>query len=212
VPRLSEILVDVVDSGAGVTFMHPLAQDVAEAFWMKQKADVGSGQTTLFVAEENGVIAGTVMLQKVWPPNHPHRCEVAKLLVHRDFRRQGLATLLMQALEAKARALGFTLITFDTVAKVQPKLFTGSWASPAPATFRITLMQGASWMVLPCFTSSCNHSAISLRRVRISSFIAKTASDAVVSQTAGTKPWAKAANPARNSRPENLSANFMCSK
>jgi len=123
VPRLAEILVDAVDSGAGVTFMHPLAQDVAEAFWTKQKADVGSGQTTLFVAGENGVIAGTVMLQKAWPPNQPHRCEVAKLLVHRDFRRQGLATLLMQALEAKARALGFTLITFDTVAKSPAEAF-----------------------------------------------------------------------------------------
>ena len=123
VPRLAEILVDAVDSGAGVTFMHPLAQDVAEAYWMKQKADVASGQTTLFVADENGVIAGTVMLQKVWPPNQPHRCEVAKLLVHRDFRRRGLATLLMQALEAKARASGFTLITFDTVAKSPAETF-----------------------------------------------------------------------------------------
>ncbi len=58
VPRLAGILVDAVDSGAGVTFMHPLAQDVAEAYWMKQKADVASGQTTLFVADENGVIGG----------------------------------------------------------------------------------------------------------------------------------------------------------
>jgi GNAT superfamily N-acetyltransferase len=123
VPRLAGILVDAVDSGAGVTFMHPLARDVAEAYWMKQKADVASGQTTLFVADENGVIAGTVMLQKVWPPNQPHRCEVAKLLVHRDFRRRGLATLLMQALEAKARTSGFTLITFDTVAKSPAETF-----------------------------------------------------------------------------------------
>ena len=45
VPRLAEMLVDAVDSGAGVTFMHPLPQDVAEAYWMKQKADVASGQT-----------------------------------------------------------------------------------------------------------------------------------------------------------------------
>jgi GNAT superfamily N-acetyltransferase len=123
VPRLAAILVDAVDSGAGVTFMHPLAQDVAEAFWMKQKADLASGQITIFIAEEDGVIAGTVMLQKVWPPNQPHRCEVAKLLVHRDFRRKGLATLLMQALEAKAQALGFTLITFDTVAQSPAEAF-----------------------------------------------------------------------------------------
>jgi GNAT superfamily N-acetyltransferase len=123
VPRLAEILVDAVDSGAGVTFMHPLAQDVAEAFWLKQKADMAAGQTTIFIAEQDGVIAGTVMLQKVWPPNQPHRCEVAKLLVHRDFRRRGLATLLMQALEAKARALDFTLITFDTVAQSPAEAF-----------------------------------------------------------------------------------------
>jgi GNAT superfamily N-acetyltransferase len=123
VPRLAEILVDAVDSGAGVTFMHPLPQDVAEAYWMKQKADVASGQTTIFVAEENGMIGGTVMLQKVWPPNQPHRCEVAKLLVHRDFRRRGLATLLMQALESKAKASGFRLITFDTVAKSPAETF-----------------------------------------------------------------------------------------
>ncbi|HQX84317.1 MAG TPA: GNAT family N-acetyltransferase, partial [Aestuariivirga sp.] len=75
VPRLAEILVDAVDSGAGVTFMHPLPQDVAEAYWMKQKADVASGQTMVFVADETGVIGGTVILQKVWPPNQPHRCE-----------------------------------------------------------------------------------------------------------------------------------------
>jgi len=123
VPRLAGILVDAVDSGAGVTFMHPLAQDVAEAFWLKQKADVAAGQITIFIAEQDGVIAGTVMLQKVWPPNQPHRCEVAKLLVHRDFRRQGLATLLMQALEAKARVSGFKLITFDTVAQSPAEAF-----------------------------------------------------------------------------------------
>ena len=123
VPRLAEILIDAVDAGAGVSFMHPLAKDVAEAFWMKQAPDVGADRTTLFVAEENGVIAGTVMLQKAWPPNQPHRCDVAKLLVHRDFRRRGLGTLLMQALEDKARALGLTLITFDTVAQSPAEAF-----------------------------------------------------------------------------------------
>ena len=123
VPRLADILIDAVDSGAGVSFMHPLAKDVAQAFWAKQKTDVGSGQTTLFVAEENGAIAGTVMLQKAWPPNQPHRCDVAKLLVHQDFRRRGLGTLLMQALEDKARALGLTLITFDTVAQSPAEAF-----------------------------------------------------------------------------------------
>jgi GNAT superfamily N-acetyltransferase len=116
VPRLAEILVDAVDAGAGVTFMWPLAQDVAENYWHSQFSGIETGQTVQFVAEENGVIAGTVMLQRAWAPNQPHRCDVAKLLVHRDFRRRGLGTRLMEALERKARALGLTLITFDAVA------------------------------------------------------------------------------------------------
>jgi GNAT superfamily N-acetyltransferase len=123
VPRLADILIDAVASGAGVSFMHPLAKVEAEAFWKKQAADMRAGQTTVFVAEENGVIAGTVMLVKAWPPNQPHRCDVAKLLVHRDFRRRGLGSLLMKALEGKARALGLTLITFDTVAKSPAEAF-----------------------------------------------------------------------------------------
>lgn len=116
VPGLAEILIDAVDSGAGVTFLWPLAKDVAEAFWRKTAGSVKDGGTTQFVAEEDGMIAGTVLLQRVWAPNQPHRCEVAKLMVHRDFRRKGVATLLMQALEKKAREMGFTLISFDTVA------------------------------------------------------------------------------------------------
>ena len=35
-----------------------------------------------------------------WPPNQPHRAEVAKLLVHPDARRRGIARALMVALEA----------------------------------------------------------------------------------------------------------------
>ena len=53
VPRLAEILVDAVDSGAGVTFMHPLPQDVAEAYWMKQKADVVEEVVVQVVAGRN---------------------------------------------------------------------------------------------------------------------------------------------------------------
>ena len=115
IPRLAEILVDAVDTGAGVTFMWPLATDVAENYWRDQLPGIAAGKTVQFVAEENGVIAGTVMLLRAWAPNQPHRCDVAKLLVHRDFRRRGLGSRLMEALERKARALGLTLITFDTV-------------------------------------------------------------------------------------------------
>jgi GNAT superfamily N-acetyltransferase len=115
VARLGEILIDAVASGAGVSFMAPLSNEVAEDYWRKQLPDIAAGTTVQFVAEENNVIAGTVLLIKAWAPNQPHRCDVAKLLVHRDFRRKGVGTLLMQALEQKARDLNYSLVTFDAV-------------------------------------------------------------------------------------------------
>jgi len=117
IPRLSEILMDAVAHGAGVSFMHPLSTADAENYWRGQMAAVASGITFMFVCLDRlGKIAGTVMLQKSWAPNQPHRADVAKLLVHSDFHRQGVATSLILALEKHASEIGIKLITFDAVA------------------------------------------------------------------------------------------------
>ena len=116
ISRFAEILIDAVDSGAGVSFMKPLNKTEAENFWRSQISAIAEGKTFPVVAEHRGQIAGLVLLIKAWAPNQPHRADVAKLLVHRDFRRQGHATALMKALEEKACALGLTMITFDAVA------------------------------------------------------------------------------------------------
>ena len=92
IPRLAEILIDAVDSGAGVSFMKPLSLEVAQNFWMGHISDVAAQKTFPIVAEQDGVIAGIVFLMLAWAPNQPHRCDIAKLLVHRDFRRHGFAT------------------------------------------------------------------------------------------------------------------------
>jgi ribosomal protein S18 acetylase RimI-like enzyme len=115
IPRLSDILIDVVEAGAGVSFMAPLSRDIADAFWRKQVSDISTGATHHFAAFVDSTMAGTVMLQKAWAPNQPHRAEVSKLLVHNDFRQQGCATKLMKALEEKAREMKLSLITFDAV-------------------------------------------------------------------------------------------------
>jgi acetyltransferase len=118
IPRLAEILVDAVAAGAGVSFMHPLSKADAENYWQNQIADVAADKTFIFVCEEEkfSKIAGTVMLQKAWAPNQPHRADVGKLLVHRDSQRQGVASALMHALEKHAIEIGLKLITFDAVA------------------------------------------------------------------------------------------------
>ena len=48
------------------------------------------------------------------PPNQPHRADVAKLLVHPDARRNGMARALMEALETEARTLNKRLLVLDT--------------------------------------------------------------------------------------------------
>ena len=47
-------------------------------------------------------------------PTSSPRAEVAKLLVHTEYRRRGVATALMAALEQEARAAGRTLLVLDT--------------------------------------------------------------------------------------------------
>lgn len=122
-PQLTILLIDAVGSNAGVSFMHPLTPDIATAFWRKQVADVSTGVTHHFVAEDNGTIVGTVLLQKAWAPNQPHRAEISKMLVHSTRRRQGIGRQLLEEVEKKARQLGFTLITFDSVAHGRSEYF-----------------------------------------------------------------------------------------
>lgn len=114
--ELANLLIDAVESNAGVSFMHPLSPDIAMAFWRKQVGDVSTGTAHHFVAQNEGRIVGTVLLLRAWAPNQPHRGEISKMIVLREFRRQGIGQQLLAAVEAKARALGMTLITFDSVA------------------------------------------------------------------------------------------------
>jgi GNAT superfamily N-acetyltransferase len=118
IPRLAEILIDAVAAGAGVSFLHPLSKVDAEAYWQNQIADVEAGKTFILVCEEEkaSTFAGTVMLQKAWAQNQPHRADVVKLLVHSNAQRKGVASALMLAAERKAVELGLKLITFDAVA------------------------------------------------------------------------------------------------
>ncbi len=112
--RLAEILCACVDAGASVSYLPPLASDIARGFWKRMAADVAGGSRILLAAWDGGVMAGTVMLEFASSPNQPHRTEVQKLLVHPDARRRGLARALMARAEQEARRAGKTLLTLDT--------------------------------------------------------------------------------------------------
>jgi GNAT superfamily N-acetyltransferase len=114
--RLAEILRACVDSGASVSYLPPLALDVARGFWKRAAADVAAGTRILLAAWEDGALAGTVMLELASQPNQPHRAEVQKLLVHPMARRRGLARALMLRVEQEAHRVGRSLLTLDTEA------------------------------------------------------------------------------------------------
>ena len=115
-PHLTEILMDCVEGGASVSFMQPLAQAKADAFWRGVLESAALGERIVLVARDReGRISGTVQVVLSLPENQPHRGDVAKLLVHRRARRQGLANLLMAAAENAARDAGRTLLVLDTV-------------------------------------------------------------------------------------------------
>jgi GNAT superfamily N-acetyltransferase len=107
---LTEVLVSCVAQGASLGFHAPLAADAARDWW----AGVHQDGVILLVAEQEGRIVGTVQLQPAESENGAHRGEVAKLLVHPEWRRQGIARALMMALEEEARATGKTLLVLDT--------------------------------------------------------------------------------------------------
>jgi len=111
---LADVLIDCVEGGASVSFMHPLPRDRAVAFWRRVAHGVAVGERALLVAEDARGLCGTVQLVLDQPENQPHRAELSKMLVHRRARRQGLGAALMRAAEATARECGKTLLVLDT--------------------------------------------------------------------------------------------------
>lgn len=112
---LADLLIDSVEGDASVSFMHPLTRDRAVAFWRRVANGVAAGERALLVAEDAQGLCGTVQLVLDQPENQPHRADLAKMLVHRRARRQGLGAALIRAAESMARDSGKTLLVLDAV-------------------------------------------------------------------------------------------------
>ncbi|MFC5662170.1 GNAT family N-acetyltransferase [Kitasatospora misakiensis] len=129
--RLGELLADTVDGGSSVGFLAPLDRGAAADWWRALAPDVAAGRLLLWVAyagegaepgagTEPGItaggvrIAGTVQLRPATTANGRHRADVAKLMVHRADRGNGLAGRLLAALESAAVGRGIRTLVLDT--------------------------------------------------------------------------------------------------
>ncbi|MFC3226465.1 GNAT family N-acetyltransferase [Marinibaculum pumilum] len=114
-PAFGALLHACVHAGASIGFILPFAPAEAEAFWRDRVLPpLTAGHRVLLAARAAGRLVGTVQLGTDTMPNQPHRADVAKLMVHPDWRRRGIARALMVALEAEAQARRRTLLTLDT--------------------------------------------------------------------------------------------------
>ena len=115
IPGLAALLVDAVDSGASVNFLAGVTQADAAEWWTQRIDLVRDRVISAFVADDGEVVIGSVLLIRSTNPNSPHRAEIGKVLVLRSARRRGIATALMEAAEARARADGRWMLILDTV-------------------------------------------------------------------------------------------------
>jgi GNAT superfamily N-acetyltransferase len=115
VDGLADVLLDCVAGGASVGYLLPFSHADARRAYEGFAAEAAQGRRVLLGAFLDGRLVGTAQLVLALPPNQPHRAEVARVLVHRSARRRGVASLLMERVEAEARAEGRTLLVLDAV-------------------------------------------------------------------------------------------------
>lgn len=113
-PKLVSLLQDAVTHGASVGFLLPLSDADALAYWQDVAKAIAGPHRILLVAKVNDEIAGAIQLDLASRANGSHRAEIAKLMVHTTFRRQGVAQALMNAIEQEAKLAGRTTLILDT--------------------------------------------------------------------------------------------------
>jgi GNAT superfamily N-acetyltransferase len=123
IDQLADVLIDCVEGGASVSFMHPLTRERAVGFWRRVAEGVAAGERALLVAEDERGICGTVQLVLAQPENQPHRADLTKMLVHRRARRRGVGAALLRGAEATARESGKTLLVLDTASPEAERLY-----------------------------------------------------------------------------------------
>ena len=109
------LLQDSVARGASVGFLHPVRLHAAAEYWHGVMRTLGPAQR-MWVAQHGTRAVGSVQLALCERENGRHRAEVQKLLVLGGYRRQGIASRLLEHVDAAADEDARTLLVLDTAA------------------------------------------------------------------------------------------------
>jgi GNAT superfamily N-acetyltransferase len=121
---LCDVLMDCVEGGASVSFMHPMTFAKAAEFWRDVAASMARGHRALLIAEDElGAVLGTAQVVWAEAENQPHRADVAKMLVHRRARRLGVGAAVLEAAERAAAEAGKSLLVLDTASADAERLY-----------------------------------------------------------------------------------------
>ncbi|WP_312472206.1 GNAT family N-acetyltransferase [Neobacillus sp.] len=108
--ELSELLIQVVEDGASIGFLPPLKLSEAKKYW----ENVLNPEIILFVAKISNQIVGSVQVHLCTKQNGGHRADIAKLMTHPHYRRNGISKSLMQKAEERAKQEDRSLLVLDT--------------------------------------------------------------------------------------------------
>ena len=129
-----------------MSFMASLSKAEAEAFFKGVLEGVQRNERILLAAFIGSRLVGTVQVLTAMPPNQPHRADVAKLLVLRQARGQGVASELMKCAEEISRLAGKTLLVLDTATGgVAEKLYTRLGWNRVGVVPRYALYPDGTW-------------------------------------------------------------------
>lgn len=115
-PELVDLLADVVEHGAAVGFLAPVTYNKSRDYWRLILTEARDEKRALSAVWDGDRIVGAVQLDLAMPENGSHRAHVEKLMLHTNYRGQGLGRLLLQSIEQVARKWKRTLLTLDVKA------------------------------------------------------------------------------------------------
>jgi ribosomal protein S18 acetylase RimI-like enzyme len=102
-----------VDGGASIGWILPFSIEEATRYWYGVAEQLETGNKILIVAQHDTTIVGAIQLGLEPRENGNHRAEVQKLMVHPNYRRQGIARQLMRHMIDTAKSADRQLLILD---------------------------------------------------------------------------------------------------